>query len=186
VPCSITLSPPRDWSTEATTILTAGDVDPDGRAAIIVLIPPAIDALDKAVIFVGSVALAAYGGSRIYSEATGDASSAAPSTSAGDTAQDAGKAEPKPGSAGGPSAGKRFPESVKDKEREQSGNRCVFCGEETTREPGPNQSNIDHAQPKSRGGNNTPDNAQNTCRTCNLDKGTRTTEEYLRDLQGRN
>lgn len=44
--------------------------------------------------------------------------------------------------------------------------------------PTPTQRNTDHAIPKARGGNNTPDNAQNTCRTCNLNKGTKTTEEY--------
>ncbi|MCP5335132.1 MAG: HNH endonuclease [Oceanospirillaceae bacterium] len=43
---------------------------------------------------------------------------------------------------------------------------------------------MDHADPKSRGGNNTLDNAQNTCQTCNLDKGTKTTQEYLDYLNG--
>ena len=83
------------------------------------------------------------------------------------------------GSSGGPGAGKRFPDSIKDAARSESGNKCVFCGKETTRTPGPNQSNIDHAQAKARGGNNTIENAQNTCRTCNLDKGTKSTTVYL-------
>ena len=83
------------------------------------------------------------------------------------------------GSSGGPGAGKRFAENVKDTTRSESGNKCVFCGKETTRSPGSNQSNIDHAQAKARGGNNTLENAQNTCRTCNLDKGTKSTTEYL-------
>lgn len=88
---------------------------------------------------------------------------------------------PKVGEAGGPGAGKLFPISVKNVARIEAANKCVFCGEETARQPGPTQSNIDHAIPKSRGGNNTINNAQNTCRTCNLDKGARTTEEYLKD-----
>ncbi len=92
--------------------------------------------------------------------------------------------KPKIGQAGGPGAGKRFPESVKDAERAASGNRCRLCGVETTRQPRPTQSNIDHAVPRSRGGANTLENAQNTCRTCNLRKGARTTEEFLED-QGR-
>ncbi len=41
------------------------------------------------------------------------------------------------------------------------------------------QSNIDHAKAKSRGGNNTQANAQNTCRECNQRKGTKSTEEFL-------
>ena len=43
----------------------------------------------------------------------------------------------------------------------------------------PTQRNTDHAMPKARGGNNTLENAQNTCRSCNLQKGTKTTEEYI-------
>jgi RHS repeat-associated protein len=85
--------------------------------------------------------------------------------------------DPKPGVADGPGAGKDFSPSTKADART---GRCVFCGEKTTREPGPNQSNIDHAVPKSRGGNNTLDNAQETCRTCNLKKGKQTTDEFLR------
>lgn len=86
---------------------------------------------------------------------------------------------PKLGVSGGPGAGKRFPESVKNAARAQSNGTCVFCGENTTKSPGPKQSNIDHAQPKSREGNNSLDNAQNTCRDCNLEKGAKTTEEFL-------
>ncbi len=87
-------------------------------------------------------------------------------------------AKPKAGSANAEKAGKPFSETTKDKARDESGNKCVFCGKETTRKPGPDQSNIDHSIPKSRGDDNTIDNAQNTCRTCNLDKGTQTTGEY--------
>lgn len=92
---------------------------------------------------------------------------------------------PKVGEAGGPGAGKPFPNSVKDVARTESSNTCVFCGQSTQRTAGPTQSNIDHAIPKSRGGNNTLPNAQNTCRNCNLDKGTRTTREYEEELRRR-
>src|SRR6185436_20512962 len=85
---------------------------------------------------------------------------------------------PKVGESGGPGAGKVFPKAVKEAARAEAADACVFCGKNTVREVGPAQSNIDHAIPKSRGGNNTLNNAQNTCRTCNLRKGTRTTEEY--------
>ncbi|MBA2303959.1 MAG: HNH endonuclease [Acidobacteria bacterium] len=47
----------------------------------------------------------------------------------------------------------------------------MFCGDKTNREPGSKPSNIDHAVPKKQGGNNSPENAQNTCRDCNLKKG---------------
>ncbi|MCW5964074.1 MAG: HNH endonuclease, partial [Bryobacterales bacterium] len=91
----------------------------------------------------------------------------------------------KVGEAGGPGAGKPFANSVKDAARAESGNTCVFCSQPTTRTAGPSQSNIDHAIPKSRQGNNTLNNAQNTCRTCNLDKATRTTKEYEEELRRR-
>lgn len=84
----------------------------------------------------------------------------------------------KPGSAKPEGAGKPFSKGTKDAARGESGNKCVFCKKDTTRQAGPDQSNIDHSIPKSRGGDNSLDNAQNTCRTCNLDKGTKTTEEY--------
>ncbi len=86
---------------------------------------------------------------------------------------------PKIGASGGPGAGKVFAEDIKDAARTEAGNVCVFCGTPTTRQPGPTQSHIDHAQPKVRGGNNTLENAQNTCRTCNLSKGTKNTVEFL-------
>ena len=91
----------------------------------------------------------------------------------------------KVGEAGGPGAGKPFANSVKDAARAESNDTCVFCKQETARTPGPNQSNIDHSIPKSRNGNNSLNNAQNTCRTCNLDKGTKTTPEYQEELRRR-
>lgn len=97
------------------------------------------------------------------------------------------RAGPKSGSSGGPGTGKDFRESTKDTARGESGNKCVFCKVDTIRSktPHPRRSNIDHAVPKARKGNNTLENAQNTCQKCNLDKGTRTTEEYLEVLKTR-
>lgn len=88
-------------------------------------------------------------------------------------------ARPKAGSAGGPGAGARFSQKTRDEAERQAKGRCVFCGTETKRPAGPNQRQTDHAIPKSRGGNNGIDNAQNTCRTCNLGKGAQTTQEFL-------
>ena len=87
----------------------------------------------------------------------------------------------KPGSGNPDGAGKPFSQATKNAARAESGNKCVFCGKQTTSEPGPDQSNIDHSIPKSQNGDNSLDNAQNTCRTCNQDKGARTTEEYLKE-----
>ena len=85
----------------------------------------------------------------------------------------------KQGSAGGPGAGKSFSKSTKDRAREQADNKCVFCGVETDRKPGPNQSHIDHSISKVNGGNNSLENAQNSCRTCNLAKGAKNSDEFI-------
>lgn len=98
-------------------------------------------------------------------------------------ADDVARGAAKRGSAGGPGAGKRFGNPTKDAAETQAGGKCVFCGRETTRTPGGTQRNTDHAIPKSRGGNNTIDNAQNTCRDCNFNKATQTTDEYLDRLR---
>ncbi len=89
------------------------------------------------------------------------------------------------GSSGGPGAGRRFSEATRDRAEERAGGRCVFCGTRTTREPGPNQRNTDHADSRSRGGNNLDENAQNTCRTCNIDKGARNNDEFIQAGGGR-
>ncbi len=90
-----------------------------------------------------------------------------------------GLAAPKAGQQGGPGAGKRFSEKVKLQAKAEAEGRCVFCGNATTNTPGPLKGNTDHAVPKSQGGNNTLDNAQHTCQTCNFGKGAQTTEQFL-------
>jgi RHS repeat-associated protein len=71
-------------------------------------------------------------------------------------------------------AGKRFGPDVQDQARQESGNSCVFCGKPTDTD-----SRIDHAHPMSRGGDNTLDNAQNTCERCNLKKSDKTSQEFI-------
>lgn len=74
----------------------------------------------------------------------------------------------KPGSAGGPTAGQRFPESVRQAEKAADPtSTCVFCGM-----PG-RGAQVDHAIPRARGGNATRDNAQLACPHCNASKGGR-------------
>ena len=103
--------------------------------------------------------------------------------SACDTAKKAAGATPKLGSAGGPGAGKRYiPKSVKNAEHDRTGGTCVFCGKQTSNKPGSNQLNYDHSTSVKNNGNNSLDNIQTTCRTCNLQKNWRNTEKFLKDL----
>ncbi|NED97131.1 hypothetical protein G1H11_17675 [Phytoactinopolyspora alkaliphila] len=73
----------------------------------------------------------------------------------------------KPGSAGGPTASQKFPERVRQEELADNPSTCVYCRMETDRPQ------VDHAIPRSRGGNSTRDNAQTTCAHCNASKGAR-------------
>lgn len=72
----------------------------------------------------------------------------------------------KAGSAGGESAGKVFPQAVKDAARAENPGTCVFCRMDT-------KGQVDHAIPRARGGNATLDNAQIACPWCNASKGAR-------------
>jgi HNH endonuclease len=94
--------------------------------------------------------------------------------------------QPREGEAGGEGAGKGFSEKDKEIIRKRDGYKCVFCKTETTDESGPDKSEIDHSQPKSKGGNNSENNGQNTCRTCNRQKGAKSTGEFLDWLFGQN
>jgi hypothetical protein len=73
----------------------------------------------------------------------------------------------KPGSSGGPSAGQRFPSSVRQQALSDNPNTCVYCRMETS------NPQVDHAIPRVRGGNAGIDNAQVTCSWCNASKGAR-------------
>jgi RHS repeat-associated protein len=74
--------------------------------------------------------------------------------------------EIKEGSAGGPSAGRDFPGSVKAAARtENPSQTCVYC-----RRPG-TAGHVDHAIPKAGGGDATLSNAQLACPHCNMSKG---------------
>jgi RHS repeat-associated protein len=75
--------------------------------------------------------------------------------------------EVKSGSAGGDTAGKRFPPGVRNSTLQENPGTCVYCHMET------DSPQVDHAIPRSRGGNATADNAQTTCGHCNASKGAR-------------
>jgi RHS repeat-associated protein len=79
-------------------------------------------------------------------------------------------------STGGDTAGKRFKPGDR---AEDAGKQCVYCGRQTTEEPGKeNSRETDHGQPKSEDGNAEPENRNPSCRTCNRQKGTKTPEEF--------
>ncbi|PWW67116.1 RHS repeat-associated protein [Actinokineospora spheciospongiae] len=82
----------------------------------------------------------------------------------------AGKSFPgiKPGSSGGPTAGKRFPESVRQQALKENPSTCVYCRMETK------TPQVDHAIPRVKGGDATLPNAQTTCPHCNASKGSGT------------
>jgi len=84
---------------------------------------------------------------------------------------------PKEGSTGGPSAGKKPSEAQRQRILKENGGKCVFCGK-------PNE-HVDHAHPRSRGGNTMEENLQGTCAHCNLQKGAKTTGEYQEWLKDR-
>jgi len=74
----------------------------------------------------------------------------------------------KSGSAGGPTAGKVFPEAVKEAAKAENPRAvCVYCLREGT------ATQVDHAIPKAKGGNATLENAQLACPHCNPSKGAR-------------
>jgi len=74
----------------------------------------------------------------------------------------------KPGSTDGPGSGKRATPEQREKALQENGGKCVFCGKPATQ--------ADHSIPRSRGGDTTPQNLQPTCRSCNQQKGAKTSE----------
>ena len=85
----------------------------------------------------------------------------------------------KRGSTGGPGAGKRFPKESPEARAEKEGIPCAYCGASTTNTYGlPNSRERDHIDPASRGGNNSPENERDACRTCNREKGANNPDEW--------
>lgn len=74
----------------------------------------------------------------------------------------------KAGAAGGETAGKNFAEAVREAAKAENPLKiCVYCRREGV------ATQVDHAIPKARGGNATPENAQLACPHCNPSKGAR-------------
>lgn len=88
------------------------------------------------------------------------------------------KSATRPGAAGGPTAGKRFPPTVQGQAAGQATDangqtKCQNCGVPTGTEAGQIPGQTDHIIPKSQGGDATIDNAQHVCQTCNASAGAR-------------
>lgn len=86
---------------------------------------------------------------------------------------------PNAGSAGGPGAGKNFSQAQKDA---NIGQPCTYCGKPTIQSPKPHPDRLhnDHIIPKAQGGNNTNANLNPSCQTCNLQKGAKPLDEFLK------
>lgn len=84
-----------------------------------------------------------------------------------------GTSQIKPGSTQGSASGKAFGQSTKQQVLEENLNNnngvvtCVYCKQPTT------TPHVDHAIPKSKGGNATLENGQAACPHCNISKGNR-------------
>lgn len=68
----------------------------------------------------------------------------------------------------------QIPQALRDYIFERDQATCVYCGETS----GP--LHLDHMMPVSRGGHDTESNLAVACRGCNLSKGSKTPEEWLR------
>lgn len=73
----------------------------------------------------------------------------------------------KVGAEGGETAGKVFPQEVRQEVLSENPSTCVCCRMETE------TPRVDHVIPRVRGGNATVDNGQTTCPWCNASKGAR-------------
>jgi 5-methylcytosine-specific restriction endonuclease McrA len=78
----------------------------------------------------------------------------------------------KPGSAGGPGAGKKTTPKQREETLQQNGGKCVVPGCNKPAE------HTDHAIPRSRNGDTTDANRQGMCAHHNCQKGAKTSDEY--------
>jgi RHS repeat-associated protein/uncharacterized repeat protein (TIGR01451 family) len=75
--------------------------------------------------------------------------------------------EIKPGASDGPTAGKPFPDSVRQEVLNDNPDTCVYCRMKT------DSPQVDHAVPRAQGGDATVENGQTACPHCNASKGAR-------------
>jgi RHS repeat-associated protein len=104
----------------------------------------------------------------------------------GDAISNVMSAKQAPGSRPGKAFTPKGKDAVKDDNKSKNGGQptCENCGQPTTPgqqgtkgvSPPDSETNVDHVNPKSKGGSGTPENGQVLCRGCNLQKGNKTPE----------
>jgi RHS repeat-associated protein len=152
-------------------------VDPDGRFAFLLPLVPYL--VDATVVVVGHYVLPGRQGREDTARALGNAIlNHGNSDGVRESDREAGP-DGKRGSTGGPGAGKRFPAESPGTKDAKEGVPCRYCGRETTNEPGKDNSRErDHIDPRGKGGNNSPENEGDSCRSCNRSKGGRSPDEW--------
>src|SRR6266481_318670 len=151
-----------------------------GEVAGVVLDATGVGAVVGVPLNVASAGLIVHGGSTAInggvhlaqdaSQSTGNTNSEKPQNNLGG-GQIGESNGPKPGSAGGPSAGKKATPAERKQALSENNGNCVFCGKKADQ--------VDHSIPRSRNGNNTSDNLQPACASCNQSKNSKTSEEFL-------
>jgi RHS repeat-associated protein len=88
-------------------------------------------------------------------------------------------------SSGGERAGKRFRPEPPGVRADAQGKPCVYCGKPTTNETGKeNSRQRDHGTAKSRGGDGSSSNENNSCASCNNRKNARDVWEWVKSTFG--
>lgn len=76
----------------------------------------------------------------------------------------------------------------RNKENHDGKTKCKNCGVTTVKAkqskngvtPSKRETQVDHIEPKSKGGSGTPDNGQVLCRDCNIKKSDKVPDEQVR------
>jgi RHS repeat-associated protein len=88
-------------------------------------------------------------------------------------------------SSGGPGAGKGFKPRTPESKASVEGKPCTYCGKPMTSKPGqPNSAQQDHGKARSKGGDNSSNNNNDSCAQCNQSKGAKDVWEWVKSKFG--
>jgi RHS repeat-associated protein len=154
-----------------TGVSAGGEALGVGLDGTVVLAPAGltVNAVSTAGLIHGSLTTAV-AGRNLFKDVAGGNSSQTPQNNLGG-GQIGEPNGPKPGSAGGPGAGRKATPSERKAALSENNGNCVFCGKKADQ--------VDHSIPRSRGGNNTKENLQPACASCNQSKNDKTSQEFL-------